>query len=192
MDDIARAPVGAKLARHEDGVGQVIHRHPHRWRREPAGTGERLVAAPNRDFLDLFLALCECVQPPYAVLYVLSVPRGSEPGRYQLEGWLTHQELREFLEPYRDFLQGDARHHLWIHSQDSSATLVYDKHDLIYAYGPLERYLTTLESFGLQEGDFELPFPHYHNYFPEFDAMERAIIQENRWARTPIVPGVDD
>jgi hypothetical protein len=123
---------------------------------------------------------------------VLSVPSLSEPGRYQLEGWLSMEELRAFLEPYREYLEGDARHHLWVHSHESNATLVYDKHDLIYAYGPLTCYLEVLDKHGLQEGEFELPFPHYHSYYPEFDPLEHQIVTRHSWKRTPIVPGVDD
>jgi hypothetical protein len=192
LGPIPSAPVGTKFAHHEDGVGQVLHRHPNRWMREPAAKRERLVVGPRQGHLDLFLSLCGCLQPPYAVLYVLSAPRASEPGRYQLESWLDLPQLREFVAPYREFFQGDARHHLWIFSHDSSATIVYDKHDLIYAYGPLDQFIEVLRQHGLDEGEFELPYPHYHNYFPEFDEQERALIQENRWKRTPIVPGVDD
>ncbi|HJP82066.1 MAG TPA: hypothetical protein VJ835_01050 [Fimbriimonadaceae bacterium] len=192
IEQLPSAPVGAKLAHHEDGVGQVPHRHPNLWKREPAGSGERLVIGPSSGCLDLFLQLCACAQPPYGLLYVLSVPRDSEPGRYQLEGLLELEELKQFVQPYREFLEGDARHHLWVSSHDRSATLVYDKHDLIYAYGPLDCYLGVLERNGVAEGEFELPFPHYHNYFPEFDEQERAIVGGNAWTRTPIVPGVDD
>jgi len=192
LGPIPSAPVGTKFAHHVDGVGQELYRHPHLWKREPAAHGERLLIGPREGHIDLFLDLCACLAPPYAVLYVLSVPRCSEPGRYQLEEWLNLDQLKVFVAPYRDFLQGDARHHLWIISHDSSATLVYDKHNLIYAYGPLDGYLEVLRRHGIEEGEFELPFPHYHNYFPEFDDQERAIIQGNRWRRTPIVPGVDD
>lgn len=184
---------GSKLAYHEDGVGQAPYRHPNTWKREPAGNTERLVIGPGSDFLDLVVRLAECIQPPYAVLYVLSVPRGgSEPGRYQLEERLEFQPLKSFLEPYRGFLEGDARHHLWIHSVDSAATIIYDKHDLIYAYGPLDCYLQVLSDRGLVEGEVELPFPHYHNYFEEFDTLETEIVGNHSWRRTPIVPGVDD
>ncbi|MBC8064428.1 MAG: hypothetical protein H7Y17_06340 [Chlorobia bacterium] len=188
----SRAPVGTKLAYHLDGVGQAPHRHPHLWKREPAANGERLLIGPKEGFLDLLLQLADCLEPPYAILYVLSVPRVSEPGRYQMSGRLDRQQLQEFVEPYRAYLEGDARHHLWIHSHDSTATLVYDKHDLIYAYGPLDCYLDVLEKNQLMAGQFELPFPHYHNYFPEFDETEKLIIASHEWKRTGILPGVDD
>lgn len=184
--------VGSKLAHHRDGFGPEAHQHPHRWRKEPAGHVQRLVVAPNSGCLDLFLDLASCVNPPYSVLYVLSVPRVSDPGRYRMEQSMDMEALRAFVQPYREFLEGDARHHLWICSHDSSATLVYDKHDFIYAYGPLECYEQVLARHGLDQGEFELPFPHYHNYFPEFDEAESKIIASHKWSRTGIVPGVDD
>ncbi len=109
-----------------------------------------------------------------------------------MEGTLDFEELQRFVMPYQSFLEGDARHHLWIHSPNSGATLVYDKHNLIYAYGPIEEFISKLKEMGLQEGEFELPFPHYHNYFSEYDSFEKQIIGNHKWKRTPIVPGVDD
>lgn len=187
-----QTPVGTKLAYHLDGVGPSQYRHPNLWKREPAANGERLLIGPNHSFLNLYLELAKCLQPPYTVLYVLSVPRVREAGRYQLEGALDWDGLKAFLEPYRTYLEGDARHHLWLHSHDSSATLVYDKHDILYAYGPLDCYIETLERNGLKEGEFDLPFPHYHNYFPEFDREEAHLIDSHTWKRTGILPGVDD
>ncbi len=196
MGDPANQGLGSvrhgKLAHHLDGVGQVAHRHPNLWYREPAGNGERLVIGPSGNYLDLFLDLAECLEGPFAVLYVLSVPRVHESGRYQCEDLLDFAQLKAFLEPYQAFLEGDARHHLWLHSQDSKATLVYDKHDQIYAFGPLECFLRVLNEHEIQEGNFELPFPHYHNYFPEFDKDEDRIINSHTWRRTGILPGVDD
>lgn len=186
------AELGTKLGHFQPGHGQAQYRHPHLWRKEPAGNQERIVAGPRDGFIDLTLQLAECLEPPYSVLYVLSVPRSREAGRYQLDGELSPAELRTMLESYRAFLEGDARHHIWIYSRESSATIVYDKHDLIYAYGPLDCYVKVLGLAGLNEGEFELPYPHMHNYFPEFDSEEERIISSHAWKRTGILPGVDD
>lgn len=188
----AHAEPGTKLGHFVTGTGQVPYAHPHTWQREPAGNGERIVAGPSRGFVDLALQLVGCLEPPYSLMYVLAVPRKCEPGRYQLEGTLDLDELRQMLEPYRAFLEGDARHHLWIYSHPSSATVVYDLHNLIYAYGPLDRYIEVLQQSGLSEGKVELPYPHTHNYFPEFDADEERIINAHSWKRTGLIPGVDD
>lgn len=189
---LLHAELGTKLGYFVTGTGQVPYSHPHTWRREPAGNGERIVAGPSGGFIDLTLQLVGCLEPPYSVMYVLAVPRRSEPGRYQLDRTLELDELRLMLEPYRAFFEGDARHHLWIYSHPSASTVVYDLHNLIYAYGPLNRYIEVLEQAGLREGDVELPFPHYHNYFEEFDADEERIIRSHSWKRTGLLPGVDD
>jgi hypothetical protein len=81
---------------------------------------------------------------------------------------------------------------VWIHSPDSSATIVYEEHNLIYAYGPLDCYTQILSERGFQQGNIELPFPHTHRYHDEFDETERQIIQNHAWRRTPLLPGVDD
>lgn len=190
--DHIQPEVGTKLGHFLPGGVQAKFHHPHVWQREPAGNQERIVAGPKSGFVDLVLKLVECLKPPYAVMYVLSVPRVCEPGRYQLESLVSLEELRSMVEPFTSFLEGDARHHLWIYSAESAATVVYDLHDLIYAYGPLDCYIETLTAAGLSEGKVELPFPHMHNYFAEFDADEEKMISSFSWKRTGLLPGVDD
>lgn len=188
----SHAEFGTKLGHLQPGGGQSRFRHPHVWQREPAGNQERIVAGPDSGFVDLVLRLVECLKPPYAVMYVLSVARKCEPGRYQLEQPVTLSEIKQMIEPFRAFLEGDARHHLWIYSAESAATVVYDLHDLIYAYGPLDCYIQVLTEAGLKEGKVELPYPHMHNYFDEFDADEERLISSFAWKRTGLLPGVDD
>ncbi len=171
---------------------QVQYVHPHVWQREAAGDGERIVAAPKDQFVDLMLKLSACLEPPFSVLYILAIPRKCMPGRYQLEQSLSYKELVSMLAPFTEYLEGDARHHLWIYSFTSAVTLVYDQHNLIYAYGPLEKYIQTLGEAGLTEGKVEIPFPHMHNYFREFDSEEERFIESFTWKRTDLLPGVDD
>ena len=80
---------------------------------------------------------------PFFVLYVLVVSRKeeNETARYQ-SGEVSRAEVQAFLERFEDYLENDGRHHIWIHSPESSATLVYDNHDVIYCYGPLEILIT--------------------------------------------------
>lgn len=186
------AEFGAKLGHLVAGGKNVPYAHPHVWQKEPAGIRKRIVAAPKGDFIDLVLSLASCFDGPYSVLYILAVPRKSAPGRYQLECTLTLTELRSMLEPFTEYFQGDARHHLWVYSQSSRGMLVYDLHNLIYAYGPLKAYIKVLEEAGMSKGKVELPFPHIHNYFPQFDEDEERLIQTYSWKRTDLLPGVDD
>lgn len=51
--------------------------------------------------------------------------------------------MEGFLREFRAYFESDGRHHIWVSSLQASAlqasaTLVYDQHDVIYAYGPLE------------------------------------------------------
>jgi hypothetical protein len=43
---------------------------------------------------------------------------------------------------------------LWIHSPEAGATVVWDRHDLLYAYGPLERIGAVLKE-SMQEGNVD-------------------------------------
>jgi hypothetical protein len=44
---------------------------------------------------------------------------------------------------------------LWLHSHDGNATIVLDRHNLIYTYGPLDGFERALIGAGVQRG--ELP-----------------------------------
>ena len=47
-------------------------------------------------------------------------------------------DVQIFVEQFGDLLTNDARHELWIGSTSSAGLLVFDKHGIIYAYGPLD------------------------------------------------------
>ncbi len=83
------------------------------------------------------LDLLEVSPEPFCILYVLTIPRSEErPGRYE-SAPVSREEARQFLSRFREFFENDARHHIWIKSIDGPDLLVYDKHNVIYAYGPL-------------------------------------------------------
>jgi len=68
--------------------------------------------------------------------------------------------------------------------------LVYDRHNVIYAYGPVERFIATLELEGLTESkEVRFPNPHAHNYHAEFDSHETAILKNEQWTLSPLRPG---
>jgi hypothetical protein len=149
----------------------------------------RLVVAPASGQIDLLLALAECWRGPFGVLYVLVVPRGGgQAGRYQTPEPLMADELRSFLAAHRDFLEGDARHALWVASATGEGTLVYDRHNVIYAYGPLEAFEDVLRARGIRRGPVRFPVPHSHHYRPEFDPAERRLLSVYDWIRTPLRP----
>lgn len=66
------------------------------------------------------------------------------------------------------------------------ATLVWDRHDLLYAYGDLEAYLACLQKMGFVEGDVVIPSPHEHHYQMEFDAQAAEVLRSFEWTRTPL------
>jgi hypothetical protein len=101
-------------------------------------------------------------------------------------------QLQQFLAVYSDFFENDARHNLWIRSASGEGLLVYDRHNVIYAYGPLERFVATLTSAGLAESkDTRLHFrsQHAHHYHADFDSYEDRILHQEEWSLTPLQPG---
>jgi hypothetical protein len=157
-------------------------------------TPERLVIAPARGrHVDLLLDLARCVREPFGILYVLVVPRTGEhaDGRYQSPHPTTLAATEAFVQRFRGYFEGDGRHHLWLMSLPDAATLVYDNHDVIYAYGPLARYRAVLANRGFRESPVQIPDPHQHRYNQEFDGTERALIEYWGWRHFPLQPGDD-
>ena len=124
-------------------------------------------------FRELTLALAE----PFLLLYVLVVPRGrSEPGRYQ-SGDLSRVELDAMFEQFGTFWDSDGRHNIWVRSSDEGM-LVYDRHNIIHAYGPLQRFESCLLPLGYRStASLSLDFEHQHSYHQEFDDLERALVK---------------
>ncbi len=147
------------------GSEWVRHVYSNEFAFEPTASGnQRICLTTSNSYVDLLLALAATLPEPFFVLYVLVLSRKQEheAARYQSKQ-LTHSELKTFLERFEDYFENDGRHHVWIHSPESSATLVYDNHDLIYCYGPLETFSTVLQNNGLKLVDkVELAVPHGH------------------------------
>lgn len=132
--------------------------------------------------------MAECLEPPYYLLYVLHTPRGeAPPGRYQSPP-LSSTEFRKFLDGFGAFLQADGRFDLWVHSQTDNATLVWDRHDLLHGYGPIERYAERLGRLGFVAGMPVIPIPHEHHYRKECDALATKLIAAYDWTCTPLRP----
>jgi len=174
-----------------DGQKEETFEYPHVWARETTSEPDRLVIAPRTNQIDLLTQLAESMQPPFFLLYVLVVPRSeAEEGRYQSEEALSSAQLKEFLVSFRLFLEGDGRHNLWIHSLAQGSTLVYDRHNVIYAYGPLEMFAATLVRQGLAEqSDVRFPDPHAHHYIAEFDSEENRLLHYLPWKTSPLRTG---
>jgi hypothetical protein len=134
----------------------------------------------------IFEALVACVSEPIFVLYILHTPRGeADPGRYQ-SPVLSMNDFRAFIEKYRDFLANDARFDIWAHSPDDQATVVWDRHNNFFAYGPIEQFVSQLRALGFNEGTIKPLGVHQHYYRKELDSLARAVIGEYQWSFSPL------
>ncbi|CAN5518720.1 hypothetical protein BH10ACI1_BH10ACI1_23860 [soil metagenome] len=157
------------------------------WNVEKTSDSERLIIAPSSGQIDLIIELSRILPEPFGILYILTVPRGgNEEGRYQSSAPASRAVMESFLNNFRDFFENDARHHIWIASLPSNAMLVYDKHNVIYAYGEIENFKPILLAKGLTQGDVSFPVPHVHSYNPKFDAEETRILSYAEWKKFPL------
>lgn len=148
----------------------------------------RLIVGVSNDGARILRELSECLQPPSSILYVLHTPRGEAlPGRYQSPE-LDLLQVRDFLARFAALVDGDARFDLWIHSPSSAGTLVLDRHDLLYLYGPIDCFLRVLGSLGYCEGLVSIPMPHQHHYRSELDELSRTIMSVYDWRYSPLRP----
>lgn len=136
---------------------------------------ESLIAASHNGSR-LLRDLSQVLSEPFFLLYVLVIPRGgSLEGRYQSDE-LSRAEVDMMFERFGRFWDGDGRHSIWLRSHTDDATLVYDRHNLIYAYGPLERFESVLMGLGYSTTpQLSFAFVHQHAYHEEFDALERDL-----------------
>gem|GEM_PF-602993 len=147
----------------------------------------RVKIGVSHDQVDLLLKLVDELEPPYFLLYVLVVSRlNNQLGRYQSPALDSKQELQDFLIEFKEYLETDGRHQLWIGTTSNSGQLVYDKHNLLFAYGPIEKYRFVLDQLGFKEQAFSIDFPHYHNYHEENDKFEEAILDFYNWKFFPL------
>jgi hypothetical protein len=149
---------------------------------------KRLVIAPSANHVSILLDLLQHMSEPFGILYVLVVPRGgSETGRYEIANPVMREEVADFLKRFREFFENDGRHDIWVASVSVSAQLVYDRHNVIYAYGPLLEFENVLLGRGLAKAEFvRFPSPHAHNYHAAFDQDERDVLRRWHWKQSPL------
>src|SRR5688500_1523560 len=176
----------------DEGVDVEYH-YPDVYDWERTTGPARLIIAPRSGHLDLLRDLVACWKEPSWLLYVLAIPRGEgEGGRYQSPEPLDATALNDFLSKHRAFLEGDARHALWVASAAVEGTVVYDRPNVLYAYGPLEAFEDVLATRGLRRGPVEFPVPHTHHYYDFHDASEARLLQAFDWIYSPLREGDDD
>jgi hypothetical protein len=124
---------------------------------------------------------------PFQLLYVLHTSRtDAELGRYESPE-LNAEAVQVFLDRFGGFLSEDGRHDLWVRSHGDDATIVWDRHNLIFAYGPLDLFESALLQRGARpDAPPSIPDPHVHHYHAERDGEERAVLQALDWRVKPL------
>ncbi len=152
------------------------------------GGAKRIFAGvPGSDPLP-FEQLVLSLEPPYLLLYILHTPRGGgKQGRYQSPE-LTAEQLRDFMAKFGGYLSSDARFDIWAFSPSQKTTIVWDRHNQLYAYGSLDQLSAVLRALGFVNGTAEIPSPHAHNYHKEFDSKADELLAEFAWYWTPLRP----
>lgn len=165
----------------------VRYEYPDIYAVEKTSGPERLVIAPSAHQVSLLIDLPRAINEPFG-LYVLAVPRGeSYPGRYQTANAVSRAQAEEFLNKFNDYFEKDGLHDIWIASTSGMGQLVYDKHNVIYAYGPLPEFEGVLASRGLKNVEVvRFPSPHVHNDNSVFDDEQQQVLQYWGWKRTPL------
>jgi hypothetical protein len=149
---------------------------------------DRLCIGAAKRHSDLLLGLVEPLKSPFYLLYLLHTPRRPHrAARYQSSA-LEWTEVVSSLRRFQSFLEQDARHDLWLHAVGDQATLVWDRHNLIYAYGPLPQFETILKQHGFVQGFISVPVPHAHHYHTIFDADEDQLLNFFDWRARPLQP----
>jgi hypothetical protein len=149
---------------------------------------ERLIIAPSAQHISLMLDVVQTMAEPFGILYILIAPRGgASAGRYQKAESATRIEAEKFFHRFTDFFENDGRHHIWIASMANSDMLVYDNHNVIYAYGRLPEFGRRLVNRGLAKvNDVAFPSPHTHKYNPVFDREQQEVLRYWEWKHSPL------
>jgi hypothetical protein len=181
------ARYSTKFARLDSQAGTATgDPYQDQWSQEKTTGPDRIVVAPRGGrHVDVLLELARCLREPFGILYVLLLSRTGvhSPGRYQSPVPTTREETEAFV--------GDGRHHLWLMSLPDKATLVYDNHDLLYAYGPLGPFKSALSALGFSEGAVGIPAPHQHSWNEEYDSTENEVMDYWDWKHFPLQPDDD-
>lgn len=167
---------------------EIEHSPPTVFEVQVMSSGKPRVATyvPNGQ-TDLMKRLSALLPEPFYVLYVLHTPRGEgKPGRYQSTE-LSREDLERFLTRFGPFFADDARHDLWVYSPRSSQTLVWDRHNMLFAEGePLEDVVSALGGYGFEDGSLPPLATHIHHYRAEHDGEAASLLAEFDWHWTPL------
>lgn len=146
----------------------------------------RILVATSGSATQLLTELLSFFPGPYRLVYLLvTPPEGFEPMKYEANG-VNQDQIVNLFDQFHDFLESDARHHLWIHSEGGRGTLICDEHDWVYAYGNLEAVEQFLLERGFKEEMPTIPFPHLHNESNANDPQMEALLRHFDWKAQPV------
>ena len=142
---------------------------------------------------DLMVKLGALVRGNWYVLYTLLASHaGNRPGRYQGIEIQNYNSVLALFEKYKCYFDGDGRHNIWLGSTANNDLLVYDKHNIIYAYGPVEVFVGRIRSYGYCEGVIKIPTLHTHHYHSGNVKHEMGIMNEWNWKWCDLAESDDD
>jgi hypothetical protein len=67
-----------------------------------------------------------------------------------------------------------------------AGALIYDHHNIIFAYGDLDAYKEVLARCGLSEGDVTIPAAHCHHYHSCNNGKEDELSRYWNWKHYPL------
>lgn len=146
----------------------------------------RILIATADSSISLMNELLAFYPGPYRLAYLLvTPPDGFQPMKYEVDG-LPVEDVSSFFDTFRAFIEGDARHHIWIHSAAGGGTLICDEHDWLYAYGSQDQVEQFLLNRGFAVEEPQIPFPHLHNESSANDPTMRALLAHFEWKAHPV------
>jgi len=180
-----------KLTSLRDGNEFVDHDYGDIFFRQPMSTGERLVIGPSREHVKIMLSLAQSwpTQEFYVLYVLLASHSGADTGRYESPLLESFKELDAFFHTYKSFFESDGRHHIWIGSATNEGLIIFDQHNVIFAYGDLTRYEHTLIDYGLSQHEFWFPSPHGHGFPPANVHLEEKVLRHFSWRYSPLQDG---
>lgn len=176
----------------DEAGNPIVHQYGNVYFKEQLANGShRLVIGSDTSKVDLLIELSEVFESEILrILYVLLIPNAKyEQGRYTSPVVPNRDVLVQFLNHYRAFFEKDGRHHLWLASSESSEILVYDQHDVLFAYGDLDRYERVLLKKGFSEKKFWFPEPHGHSYPSGNQGIVELLLNQLPWQYSPLQAG---
>jgi hypothetical protein len=155
--------------------------------RQVVGGVERLVIAPGDAPVGLLRELLALLPEPVWVLYVLITPRSeAAAGRYQSAQAHKREEVLALLDRFEDYFANDGRHNLWL-AAPPAGQLVLDRHEVIYAYGPMAEIVGRLKEKHFAEVEtIRVPVPHSHHFHEEMDGEEREVLGYWEWVESEL------